>query len=275
MDVVKLGPLVLSVTVLLVLAAVLVANGVAAWYHRRRGVDAGPVLWKMIVAGFLTARAVFVLRHHDIFVSAPWKALDIRDGGFDGTAGLVVACVIAAELTRRHAALRRPLLAATLAGCAVWLGGTLLSQAFAPARVPLPDVMVRRLDGVEVPMQSFAGKPMVVNLWATWCPPCRREMPVLRAAQQAHPGIAFVFVNQGESAQTVARYLAAQGLHMANVVIDPAGQMGARTGSPGYPATLFYDARGVLQSRHVGELSEATLREKLAVLAKQARTGRF
>ena len=267
-DVVTLGPLVLPVATLLVLAAILAANGVAEGYRRRRGLDAGPLLWTMILAGFVAARAVFVLRHHDIFLADPLAALDIRDGGFDRMVGLIVACAIAAGATRRQARLRRPLMAAILSGGALWLGGTLLAQALAPPQAPLPDLTVRRLDGSAVALRSFQGKPLVVNLWATWCPPCRREMPALRAAQQANPGIAFVFVNQGESPAVVARFMAAQGLVMANVVVDPAAQMAARTGSPGYPTTLFYDARGLLRFRHAGELSEASLREKLGQLGR-------
>jgi thiol-disulfide isomerase/thioredoxin len=191
------------------------------------------------------------------------SALNIRDGGFDATTGLIVACVIAAELTRRNSLLRRPLLAATLAGYAVWIGGGLANEALAPTRVPMPDVLVRRLDGAQVPLHSYGGRPLVVNLWATWCPPCRREMPVLARAQKTHPELGFVYVNQGESSETVARYLASEGLRMTNVVIDPAREVAARTGAAGYPTTLFYDARGVLRLRHVGELSDATLRDKL------------
>ena len=168
-----------------------------------------------------------------------------------------------AELTRRDGALRRPVLASALAGAAIWLGGTLAAQLMAPARAPMPDLQVRLLDGTEVPLRSFGGRPLVVNLWATWCPPCRREMPVLVDAQRAHPDIGFVYVNQGESAETVKRFLAEQGLDLRGVVTDPAGRLAARTGSPGYPTTLFYDASGVLRLRHAGELSEATLRDKL------------
>lgn len=266
MDVVTLGPFVLPTAVLLVVGAILAANLLADWFRRRRGQDPGPILWKMILAGFVAARAVFVLRHHDLFAERPWTAFDFRDGGFDSSAGLLVACVIGAELTRRHALLRRPLLASSLAGIGLWLGGTLALQAFAPPQAPLPELSVRRLDGVEVPLRSFQGKPMVVNLWATWCPPCRREMPALGAMQARRPDVAFVFVNQGESAAAVQAFLAAQGLRMENVLSDPAGQLGARTGSVGFPTTLFYDARGVLRFRHVGELSEASLREKLAAL---------
>jgi thiol-disulfide isomerase/thioredoxin len=267
MDVLTLGPLILPMAVLLVGGGILAASALADWFRRRRGVDPAPVLWKMLLSGFVAARAIFVLRHADLFAERPWTALDFRDGGFDATAGLLVACVVGAELSRRNAALRRPLLASSLAGIAVWLGGTLALQAFAPPHAPMPEMSVRRLDGAEVPLRAFQGKPLVVNLWATWCPPCRREMPALAAMQRKRPDIGFVFVNQRESAQAVRDFLAAQGLRMENVVTDPAGQLGARTGSVGFPTTLFYDARGTLRFRHVGELSEATLREKLEALA--------
>lgn len=270
MEAVSVGPFVLSTAALLLVAAILVASTLAEWFRRRRGLDPGPILWKMLVAGLIAARAVFVLRHHDLFATQPWSALDLRDGGLDATAGLLVACVVGAELTRRHPPLRRPLLASSLAGMALWLGGTLMLQAFAPPHAPLPDLSVRRLDGGTLPLRSYQGKPLVVNLWATWCPPCRREMPALGAMQARRPEVHFVFVNQGESAQAVRGFLASQGLRMDNVLLDAAGQLGARTGSVGFPTTLFYDARGVLRFRHVGELSEATLREKLEKLVHAA-----
>ncbi|MEH6434478.1 TlpA disulfide reductase family protein [Massilia sp. DD77] len=269
MDPLRLGPFVIPLHAALAIGAILLATTVADWFRRRRGLDAGPVLWKTIVAGFIAARAVFVLRHHDLYAAAPLGALDIRDGGFEATAGLLAACVIGAELVRRERALRRPLLASSLAGAALWLGGALLGQALAPANAPLPELTVRRLDGSDIPLRSFKGRPLVVNLWATWCPPCRREMPALGRAQRSHPEVGFVYVNQGESAETVARFLAAQSLQLSNVVLDPAGRVAARTGAAGYPTTLFYDASGVLRLRHVGELSEATLRDKLATLAGQ------
>ena len=264
MESITLGPVVLPTSAVLSLLAILLATGIADWFHRRRGVDAGPLLWKMIVAGFLAARLVFVFKHRDIYAAAPWTAFDIRDGGFEPAIGLLAACVVGTELVRRSDALRRPLLVSALAGLALWGGGTLAMQWMAPAHAPMPDVTVRQLDGTEVALARYAGKPLVVNLWATWCPPCRREMPVLHAAQAGNPDIGFVFVNQRESADTVRRYLAGQGLRLQNVVTDPAGRLAASTGSAAYPTTLFYDGAGRLVLRHVGELSHATLRDKLA-----------
>jgi len=270
MDAIRLGPLYLPIAVALSLAAVLAATLVAEWFRRRRGIDPGGALWYMIVAGFVSARLVFVLKHHAIYLAAPLSVFNIRDGGFESVAGLIAACVIGAELTRRQAALRRPVLACLLTGCAVWFGGTMLNQALTPAHTPMPDVMVRQLDGREVALRSFANRPVVLNLWATWCPPCRREMPALLAAQAQHPDVAFVLVNQGESAAVVTTYVERERLRLpaqaATIVLDPGSQVAARLGAAGMPTTLFYDAAGRLRTRHVGELSPATLADKLAAI---------
>ena len=90
------------------------------------------------------------------------------------------------------------------------------------------------------------------------------------AAQAAHPKIAFVLVNQGESAATVAAYVERERLPLqaqsTTIVLDPGSQVAARLGAAGMPTTLFYDAAGRLRTRHVGELSPATLADKLAAI---------
>src|SRR3546814_14561413 len=70
----------------------------------------------------------------------------------------------------------------------------------------------------------FRSRPMVLNLWATWCPPCRREMPVLEQAQGRYPGVVFVLVNQGEDRGTIHRYLDRAGLDLDHVLLDPHSQ---------------------------------------------------
>jgi prolipoprotein diacylglyceryltransferase len=80
------------------------AHSVAAWFRTRRGVDPGPVLWKMIVFGFLAGRSIFVLRHHEIYSNAPLSIIDFRDGGFDNLAGFATAVWLAWNChgARRH-----------------------------------------------------------------------------------------------------------------------------------------------------------------------------
>jgi thiol-disulfide isomerase/thioredoxin len=268
MDAFNIGPLALPVGVVIGAAAVLAATFAGDWFKRRRGIDPVPVLWKALLSGLVAARTVFVVKHFDIYAKAPLEIFNLRDSGYAPLAGLLVAAIVAAELTRRAQPLRKPVLAALLAGGAVWLTGTVATTDFGTAPVPIPTVALRRLDGTPVRLASLAGKPMVLNLWATWCPPCRREMPVLRDAQQQHPDVEFVFVNQGESADTVTRFLASQQLEMKNVLADPAGAVGQGIGSFGLPTTLFFNRHGVLHKRHMGELSAASLADRLAEVRK-------
>ena len=264
MDAINLGPLALPVRVLVPLVAVAAANLCAAWWTRRRAADASRVLWHMVVWGFLAARAAFVLKHLETYRAAPLDILDLRDGGFVAFAGLLVALAIAADAARRHAALRRPLMTSALAGVLVWAGATLALGA-AAKQAPLPDLALRTLDGGSLHLRA-TGKPVVLNLWATWCPPCRREMPAMGAAQAANPDVAFVFVNQGEDAPEVRRYLTGERLALANVALDPGRRVARASGVSGYPTTLFYDAQGKLVARHMGELSKAKLAEHLDTL---------
>lgn len=266
MDAINIGPLAVPVRVLAALAAVVAANLAVLWWRRRRGVDADPALWRMLLWGFLAARAAFVLKHLDSYRANPLLVLDIRDGGFVAFAGLLAACAVGFEQVRRQSALRRPLLGASLLGVAVWAGASFAAFPGAPPGAPLPAVALKRLDGGEVALRSLSGKPMVVNLWATWCPPCRREMPALGQAQAANPDVAFVFVNQAEEASVIARYLDGEGLKLGNLLIDPARALARALDVKGYPTTLFYDRHGKLVARHMGELSPAQLQERMSAL---------
>ena len=135
----------------------------------------------------------------------------------------------------------------------------------------MPKLALQSMDGTTIALASFEGRPTVVNLWATWCPPCQREMPVLHAAQRSRPDVNFVFLNQGESAQQVAAYLGKSGLALRNVLLDGRGEAGAALGHRALPTTLFFDSRGRLVDTRVGELSEATLAERLASLPTTTR----
>lgn len=128
----------------------------------------------------------------------------------------------------------------------------------------LPEMNVTMLSGESTTLAALAdGKPMVVNLWASWCPPCRREMPMLAAAQQHENGVNFVFSNQGENRAAIQRYLSASQLDLTNVTLDRHSELGRIAGSGMLPVTLFYDANGQLAATHLGELSEASLARNL------------
>ena len=123
-------------------------------------------------------------------------------------------------------------------------------------------------DGAPKRIADFRGQVTVVNLWATWCPPCRREMPVLQQASQQHPQVRFLWVNQGEDQGKTARYAAQQGLPAGKVLLDTGSELSRLLSINGLPTTLFYNAEGTLVALRTGELSAATLAERLALAKK-------
>lgn len=267
MQTLTLGPLVLSVPLLVGIAAFLLASTVG----RRVGgsahaSDVERHLLRMLLAGLVAARLAFVLQFQDAYLKSPLSIVDIRDGGWRPLVGLGVALAYAGVVLVRRGALRKPLLAAFGSAGAVWLAATLVLSAGGAGDVRLPQLTLAATDGGTVRLSSFEGRPAVVNLWATWCPPCQREMPVLQQAQAARPDVHFVFLNQGESPDKVAAYLARSGLQLRNVLLDTRGEAGQALGHRALPTTLFFDAGGRLVDTRVGELSEASLAERLANL---------
>lgn len=258
----NLGPFPVPVALLLLAVALLVATVVGFLVGRGQQTGIGNTLTDMLIAAVLSARIAFVAAWFDTYRSTPWSMLDIRDGGLTLWVGLAAALLVAIWRGWRRAALRRPLALGLTAGALVWGGmsGAILMMENAG----LPKGTLTTLAGDPVDLAVLAaGKPMVVNLWATWCPPCRREMPLLAAAQKQQPGVSFVFVNQGENATTAQRYFTTEGLDVANVLLDPGAAIGREVGSMGLPTTLFYDATGRLIDTHLGAISAVALASKL------------
>lgn len=261
-----LGPLVLSLHLLVGAAAYLLASYVGVRVGGARAADVDRHLFRALLAGLAAARLAFVVQFHAAYLKAPLSILDVRDGGWHATIGLGAALAYAGFVLARQATLRKPLLAAFGAAGGLWLAATLVLSAGRPDEVRMPQLALPAIDGTTVRLSSFEGRPTVVNLWATWCPPCQREMPVLQEAQASRPDVHFVFLNQGEGPRQVAAYLAKSGLPLRNVLLDTRGEAGSALGHRALPTTLFFDATGKLIDTRLGELSEASLAERLANL---------
>ena len=262
----QIGPLSLPYSVLLTLVAIALGGFVANRLARAAGIEVEPTLTYMLLVGLVAARLAFVLRWRDQYFDLPLSILNVRDGGWEPTAGVVMALLFGLQRAHRRAGLRKPVLAAAFTTGTVLLLGGIATFMMAPSAAPLPPLTLSSLEGRSVSLADFAGKPTVVNLWATWCPPCRREMPALQQAQAANPDVNIVFVNQGEEAATIVAFLDRQGLALSNVLVDPQSSTGAALGHSALPTTLFFDAHGRLASTRIGELSQATLTQRLASL---------
>lgn len=130
-----------------------------------------------------------------------------------------------------------------------------------------PDFTLAQLKGDPLTLSSFRGKPVLINFWATWCPPCRRELPALQAAYTAYQDkIGFIAVNVKEDAAAVAALVDELDLTFP-IALDPDGQVSdVAYEVRGIPTTIFVDAFGVVAARHVGPLDETTIENYLAPL---------
>jgi thiol-disulfide isomerase/thioredoxin len=261
---VGVGPVSLSIEHILLILAFGVALLVGAIAGRKQKTPVAGSLADIFLVALVSARIGFVVRYFEHYQNDWLGMVDIRDGGFDVITGVLIALVFTGYRMWRQSTLRKPLSAALVAGAMTWgitFGAIALIHQQASG---LPDVELAELSGQPASLTAIAdGKPLVVNLWATWCPPCIREMPVLETAQQNYKDIRFVFANQGEHGETIRRFLEKQSLNLDHVVSDQTGSFGQVVGSHGLPTTLFYSADGQLLDSHMGELSQATLVEKL------------
>jgi YD repeat-containing protein len=267
---IAIGPVVLPIGALLLLGVFAVAAAAGWLVGRRSRAVVVSTLADMLIVGVVAARIVFVARWHQAYRESPWSALDIGDGGFEPWAGIGAALLVAAWRAWRMAQIRGPLAVGIAAGALAWAGALGALHALpSPQDRRMPTTALTPLEGGSTTVEALAsGKPAVVNLWATWCAPCRREMPVLAEAQRTRPEVVFIFANQGEEAVAIRSYLARDGLDLANVVLDPDGRLGRETHSRGLPTTLFYDAQGLLVEAHMGPLSKASLAAKLSKAMK-------
>lgn len=253
--------------VVLILICVLLAMAVARLWPRRKDELALPsaasMVLDMLLIGLLCGRISFVALNFALYREAPWSILQIADGGYHLAVVLGAGLAWGAWRLRVWRTLRAPVLAGALAGVVLWVGGSHLLAAWQEQRMPLPAVQVADLQGRTIDLQQFRGRPVVLNLWASWCGPCRREMPVLAAAQQAHAEVQFVFLNQGEAVDDVQAFLRSEKLTLGNVLLDEAASASTVLGVQAYPSTLFFDAEGRLRELHLGELTAAGLEHKL------------
>lgn len=257
-----------SIQVVAVFAAVLLAWAVTRGLARRLpdapGRAAGGMLLDAAFWGFVAARLGYIAQWWEEYARSPRSMLSIGDQGFSWWVGVLAALGLIAWRTRSSPALRRPVLVGMAAGLLSWFAAAGMLERLQRSAPPLPALALATLDDRPVVLNSYLGQPVVLNLWASWCPPCRREMPVFAQAQTQYPDIAFVMVNQGESAEQARAFLESQGLHLKHVLLDPGSRTLQAVASRGLPTTLFFDEHGRLVDTHLGELTMARLKNTVS-----------
>lgn len=132
---------------------------------------------------------------------------------------------------------------------------------------PAPDFNLYTLNNEPVNLKALRGKPTLINFWATWCPPCRQEMPALQATyEQYGAALNFMSVNVKESAGAVEPFIQEIGATFPVLLDEDGAVSGGLYQVNGIPTTFFLDAEGVIVARHVGPLSEEMIASYLQTL---------
>jgi thiol-disulfide isomerase/thioredoxin len=259
MDAIALGPVLLSVPRLYAFAAALVLLLASLWLLGLPRREHARWFNGMALAWLLGARLGHVALNLESYLAAPLDILKIWQPGFHGLWGLLAALIWTGWTLRAHLLRLIGAMAMLVGASSLWLVlVTLAPLGGGMSLASLPDLTLEDLEGNAVNLQDLRGERVLVNLWATWCPPCLREMPLLEAAGK-RDGVTVVVANQGEDLLQALRYLDEQNLSFEYALLDPHQELMVQMESPGLPTTVLFDAEGRAVERHVGELTRAQL----------------
>jgi cytochrome c biogenesis protein CcmG, thiol:disulfide interchange protein DsbE len=155
----------------------------------------------------------------------------------------------------------------------IWAARVPAGASSLPALPPAPAVgrlapgfKLQTVAGESFDLAALRGTPVVLNFWATWCPPCRTELPELDAAGKRYAGqVAIVGVDQAEQADVVQKFVADNGLGFS-IPLDDAAAVSQLYAVRALPTTFFIDREGIVRHVQVGPLTEATLAQRLRTI---------
>lgn len=130
-----------------------------------------------------------------------------------------------------------------------------------------PDFTVYTADGKAVNLSDYFGRPIVMNFWASWCSPCKAEMPHFEEAYTEHPDVTFLMVNMtsGDDRKDAEDLIKNEG-YTFPVLFDTDGDAAVTYGASSLPMTLFIDENGRFVTYAVGMLDKATLEKGIGLL---------
>ncbi|MEA1977484.1 MAG: redoxin domain-containing protein [Chloroflexota bacterium] len=145
--------------------------------------------------------------------------------------------------------------------------GTAVSRIAPEIGAQAPDFALRDLEGNEVRLSDYRGKTVLLTFWATWCGPCRLEMPTFEGRYQElkDDGFTVLGLNYDEPVEDVSAFRDELGLSFP-LLLDPGGSVQRLYRIRGYPSSIFVDAQGVVRIVHIGLITEGQLRDYLVEL---------
>jgi len=126
-------------------------------------------------------------------------------------------------------------------------------MAAAPMPAAAADFQWQDAKGATHSLDEYKGRPIMLHFWATWCPPCRAELPELDAWKKAHPDIAILPVALDEQPDVAAAYLKSRGISLPANQGDTGAAM--QLGVRGLPSTFIIAANGKIEQRYIGAQS--------------------
>jgi thiol-disulfide isomerase/thioredoxin len=146
------------------------------------------------------------------------------------------------------------------------------NQMVVPAQIGsvLSDFTLNNLKGEAVHITDFKDKPVLINAWATWCPPCRAEMPLLSQYYLVHrqQDLVLLAVNAGDPESDVTAFAKQYDLPFI-VLLDPSAQLLAKLGIGSYPTSILVGRDGKVKAIHFGEFTQNTLDTEITPLLSQ------
>jgi thiol-disulfide isomerase/thioredoxin len=131
---------------------------------------------------------------------------------------------------------------------------------------PVKDAQLALIDAKSINLSSLQGKPVVLNFWATWCPPCKEEMPLLQRYSELYADkVVIIGVNYGEDQEVVLKFLTAEKIAFP-IALDGKGLISDQFFVRSYPTTFFIDQAGVLRAQHLGLLSDSVMQKYLGLI---------